>query len=140
MLLWRGKSLVLLVVDDQAGIRYLLDMVAKEEGYRVHTAQNGLEAVETAKSVRPDLIFMDVRMPVMDGLEALEKIRAILPEVAVVMMTAYGSQETSRQAYQKGALFCIDKPFDISKVKFFLQEFNWKRPDQKVKLDNVFAL
>lgn len=65
----------ILVVDDQPGVRYLLDIVIKEVGHRVHTAQNGLEAVEKVRAIRPNLVFMDVRMPLMGGLEALGKIK-----------------------------------------------------------------
>lgn len=131
--------MVLLIVDDQPGIRYLLETVAREEGFGVHTANNGLEAVEKARTTQPDLIFMDVFMPLMNGLEALGKIKAIQPKVAVVMMTAYNSSETKKLAYQKGALFCMDKPFDIGKIKLFLRQFNWKEPSPERVLNSAYA-
>lgn len=128
----RGKPLDIMIVDDQAGVRYLLDILVKEVGHRSHTAQNGLEAIEKAQNIRPDLIFMDVRMPVMGGLEALGKIKDMIPETDVIMMTAYGSEETISQAMQKGALCCIAKPFDVDNMKELLRKFGWKRANSKI--------
>lgn len=128
----RREPLDILIVDDQAGVRYLLDIVVREAGHRAHTAQNGLEAIEMARSIRPNLIFMDVRMPLMGGLEALGKIKAITPETDVIIMTAYGSEETVSQAMQKGALCCIAKPFDVDEIKELLVEFKWKRANSRV--------
>lgn len=113
----------ILVVDDQPGVRYLLDIVVKELGHDVYTAQNGLEAVELARSKRFDIIFMDVRMPLMGGLEALTRIKAISPRTDVVIMTAYGSDDTIESANKNGALCCIAKPFDVEDIKNFLDDY-----------------
>ncbi|HHW45128.1 response regulator [Desulfofundulus thermobenzoicus] len=123
----RRDCLDVLVVDDQPGVRYLLDILVKEAGHRVHTAENGLEAIEKVRQIRPHLIFMDVRMPLMGGLEALGRIKRIVPEAEVIIMTAYISDETVNQALQKGALCCMAKPFDIEKVKNLLRDFAWQR-------------
>ncbi len=123
----RQEPLDILIVDDQAGVRYLLEIVVKEAGHRVYTAQNGLEAVTQAISSRPDLIFMDVRMPLMGGVEALVKIKSMAPDIDVVIMTAYSSEETVTKAMQKGALCCIVKPFDVGEIKKLLAEYQWKR-------------
>lgn len=133
------EPLNVLIVDDQAGVRYLLDIVAREAGYRSHTAQNGLEAIEVARSIRPDLVFMDVRMPLMGGLEALGIIKAMTPETEVIIMSAYGSDETVAQAMQKGALCCIAKPFDVDEIKELLVEFRWKRANVKVTMAGGFV-
>lgn len=124
----RREPLDVLIVDDQAGVRYLLEIIVQDSGHRAHTASNGLEAVDLARSIRPDLIFMDVRMPLMGGLEALEKIKALAPETNVVIMTAFSSEETVSQAMQKGALTCIVKPFDVDELKDFLKEFDRNCP------------
>ncbi|MCG8401639.1 MAG: response regulator [Firmicutes bacterium] len=121
-----------MVVDDQPGVRYLLDIVINESGHKAHTAQNGLEAVEMAHSVRPDLIFMDVRMPIMGGLEALAKIKSTLPETEVIIMTAYGSDETIEEAKQLGALGCMAKPFDIEDIKNFLLDYTRKKLREEI--------
>ncbi|WP_238455584.1 response regulator [Desulfolucanica intricata] len=121
------ESISVLIVDDQSGVRYLLDIIVREEGHKVYTAENGMEAVEMVRSVHPDLVFMDVRMPVMSGLEALVKIKKMAPATQVVIMTAYGAEETVEAAMRGGALTCIAKPFDVEEIKDFLQEFCWKR-------------
>lgn len=118
-----SNCLDILVVDDQPGVRYLLDIVIKELGHRAYSAENGLEAVEKVRTLRPDLVFMDVRMPIMDGLEALGKIKKMFPDTRVVIMTAYGSEDTIYQAQKQGALRCMAKPFDVDSIKDFLDEF-----------------
>ncbi|CCO08084.1 response regulator [Desulforamulus hydrothermalis] len=117
------KTLDVLVVDDQVGVRYLLEIIALEAGHRVQSAQNGLEAIEKVRLHKPDLVFMDVRMPIMGGLEALTKITKMAPGTAVVIMTAYGAEETAAVALQKGAYLCMSKPFDLGEVKKLLQDF-----------------
>ena len=107
---------------------HLLDIVAREVGHRVCTAENGLEAIDAVRSFRPDLVFMDVRMPLMGGLEALGIIKSLAPETDVIIMTAYGSEETVSQAMQGGALCCIAKPFDVDKIKETLAGYKWKNP------------
>lgn len=119
------KKFDVLVVDDQFGIRYLLDIVIREGGHNVYTAQNGLEAVEMAQVIKPDVIFMDVRMPLMNGLDALKKIKQMLPEVKVFMMTAYGSEDVIDQALEYGASRCLIKPFDVEDILEILKELTW---------------
>lgn len=121
-----SEPLKILIVDDQPGVRYLLDIVIREAGHQVYTAKNGLEALEIAQSCHPDVIFMDVRMPLMGGLEALGKIKALIPETEVIIMTAYGSEETVTRAMVGGALCCIAKPFDVEKIKELLEDLEWR--------------
>ncbi len=119
-------SMNVLVVDDQPGVRFLLDIIIRESGHRVLIAENGLEALEIVRSTKPDLVFMDVRMPLMGGVEALGKIKMISPETEVVLMTAYVSDETVEMAMRKGAMCCIAKPFDVDEIKTFLSDFYWR--------------
>ena len=111
-----------MVADDHQGIRLLLSTIMEEMGYKVSLAKNGIEAVEAVKNNRPNLVFMDVRMPVMNGLQALGEIKAISPETKVVIITAYISNEVISEAMEKGALFCKSKPLDIDEIKVFLEE------------------
>lgn len=120
------KKLNVLVVDDQPGVRYLLDVIIKDQGHQVRLAKNGLEALEAVKASRPDLIFMDVRMPHMDGIEALGRIKRMSPETQIILMTAYVSDEMVQIALNKGALCCFNKPFDVEVIKKFIGEFSWK--------------
>ncbi|AEG14159.1 response regulator receiver protein [Desulfofundulus kuznetsovii DSM 6115] len=123
----RKETLDVLIVDDQPGVRYLLDILIREFGHRVHTAENGLVAIEKVRQIHPDVIFMDVRMPLMDGLEALRRIRRIAPDTIVIIMTAYISEQTKEQALKNGALCCMSKPFDIEKVKALIQDLTWNQ-------------
>lgn len=126
------EILDILVVDDQPGVRYLLDIVINESGHKAYTAQNGMEAVDMVRCIRPDLIFMDVRMPIMGGLEALAKIKPISPKTGVIIMTAYGSDETIEEAKKLGALGCMAKPFDINDIKDFIQDYARKHLRQDI--------
>jgi len=122
-----GEQLDVLIVDDQAGVRFLLEIVVREAGHRVHTAQNGFEAIEFARVRRPNLIFMDVRMPLIGGLEALGEIKATNPLIQIIIMTAYGSEKTVSEALKKGAYCCIAKPFDVNEIKELLDKFVYWR-------------
>jgi two-component system, response regulator, stage 0 sporulation protein F len=117
------EKLKVLIVDDQAGVRFLLDIVVRESGHNTYMAKNGMEAIEMACSIKPDLIFMDVRMPLIGGLEALGKIKAAQPEIQVIIMTAYGSEQTVSEAKSKGAWCYIAKPFDVEEIKELLSKF-----------------
>ncbi|MCL5290123.1 MAG: response regulator [Eubacteriales bacterium] len=121
------QPLKILVVDDQVGVRSLFEILIREEGDEAYIAQNGMEAVELACQVIPDLVFMDVKMPLMGGIEALERIKEVLPETDVVIMTSYGAEETLTRAMQKGALCFLAKPFDIGEIKEFIRRYRWKR-------------
>lgn len=118
-----NNALNVLIVDDQAGVRYLLEILVKESGHKAYTAQNGVEALEKVLAIKPDLIFMDVRMPIMGGLEALGKIKKISPRTEVIMMTAYSADDTATLALKKGAIRCMRKPFDVEEIKNLLEEF-----------------
>lgn len=131
------KELDVLVVDDQPGVRYLLDVIITEEGHRVRLARNGYEAVEAVKAAKPDLVIMDVRMPQMGGIEALGKIKIISPETEVVLMTAYVSDETVQMALKKGALCCFTKPFDVDGIKSFIINFSVRLSGKRRKMPAV---
>lgn len=103
----------ILVVDDQLGVRSLLKTAFAEQGYSVETAANGEEGVKKANAFCPRLVIMDIKMPVKDGITALYEIKAQLPEILVIMMTAYGEVETFEQIKKGGAKEYLLKPFDI---------------------------
>ena len=108
----RNKGTVL-VVDDQSGIRQLLSEVLAEEGYHVLTADNGCSGVQLARQSNPSVILMDMKMPGMDGLEALREVALQGQGDRVILMTAYGELDMIDQAKAGGASACITKPFDI---------------------------
>jgi len=116
------QHLNILIVDDQPGVRYLLDAIVKEDGHNAYMASNGQEAVEIVKRIKPDLVFMDIRMPVMDGAKALEKINELGLKIKVVIMTAFTERDVIEKAYKKGVIKCILKPFDIEDIRKVIKE------------------
>jgi thiamine-phosphate pyrophosphorylase len=116
----------ILVVDDQQNICHLLEMVIKDMGHTVITAHDGIEAIEKVSQVKPELMFMDIRMPRLGGIEALEKVKEISKKTNVVMMSAYFSEEIISEVKQKGAYFCLAKPFDMEVIKTIIQELQEK--------------
>lgn len=104
---------VVLVIDDQPGIRRLLIEVLSEEGYSVVEAANGYDGLQKAKDFHPAVILMDMKMPGMDGIETLREMKRLGIGDKVVMMTAYGELDLVTEAKEIGAADYITKPFDI---------------------------
>ena len=100
----------ILVVDDEMGPRESLRMILKPR-HDIATADSGEAALRTLKSFHPDLIFMDIKMPQMDGIELLRRIKGIDPSIEVVMITAYASLDTVKNALTHGAFEYLIKPF-----------------------------
>jgi DNA-binding response OmpR family regulator len=111
-------SAKVLIVDDDPGIRMLLSKFLQREGFETIMAQNGLEGVETAKKLQPDLIIMDVVMPQMDGLTAARLIKFYKPlsEVPILFLTAKDADKEIELAQEVRAEVYITKPFDVRQV------------------------
>jgi len=107
----------ILVVDDQTGVRRLLFEVFNEEGYEVEIAVNGQEALDKIKTVMPDLILLDMKMPGMNGLETLHEMKKTNDSIPVIMMTAYGELEIVAEATKLGIKEYVTKPFDINELR-----------------------
>jgi two-component system chemotaxis response regulator CheY len=106
-----------MVVDDAGFIRLMLSDMLKSEGYDVvAAASNGLEAIQYYKQFHPDLVTMDITMPDMDGIEALEEIIKINPNAKVIMCSAMGQQKLVIDAVRVGAKDFIVKPFQKERV------------------------
>jgi two-component system response regulator PilR (NtrC family) len=107
----------LLIVDDEPGIRQVLTLVFQRDGHKVRTAENGRLALGALHQEPADLILSDVRMPDMNGIELLRAAREALPDVAVIMMTAFATVDTAREAFKLGADDFVQKPFDVDELK-----------------------
>jgi two-component system nitrogen regulation response regulator GlnG len=110
------KLPTILIIDDDPEIRYSLGRVLSSRAYQVIEAPNGEQGIAIVKKSSPDLIYLDVRMSGMSGIEALQHIRSINPKQMVVLMTAFGTAQTAIEAMKYGAFDYIMKPFDPQKV------------------------
>ncbi|MBQ4901281.1 response regulator [Paenibacillus sp. Marseille-P2973] len=107
----------ILVVDDAAFMRLMLKNILSKQGYEiVGEAENGLEAVEKYKTLSPDLVTMDITMPVMEGVEAVRLIKQLDPNAKIIMCSAMGQQSMVVQSLQAGARDFIVKPFQEERV------------------------
>lgn len=105
-----------LVIDDEKDIRTALTGILEDEGYQVITAASGAEGIECACQELPDLILLDIWMPGMDGLEVLERLKEMLPQVTIIMISGHGTIETAVRATKLGAFDFIEKPLSLEKV------------------------
>jgi len=106
----------ILIADDEDSLRWVLEKGLRGVGYDVTSVKDGEEAVRVFEAQPFDLVFLDVRMPGLDGLTALERIRDLRPDVYVIVMTAHGSMDTAIKAMQRGAYDYLNKPFDLDEV------------------------
>src|SRR5215204_3618278 len=107
----------ILIVDDDRSIATAFERFLKHEGHACTIASNAADAVDLIERHDPDLVMMDIRMPGLDGLQALQQLRARFPDLYVVMMTAYGTSQTSIDAIRGGAFEYLTKPLDLNVLR-----------------------
>ncbi|MBK6619764.1 MAG: sigma-54-dependent Fis family transcriptional regulator [Saprospirales bacterium] len=105
-----------LIVDDEASIRKAFRNILEFESYQVDEAADGLEALAKVKQWKPDLLIMDIKMPKMDGMETLEKLRTLSPDTPVIMISGHANIDTAVESVRKGAFDFISKPPDLNRV------------------------
>jgi CheY-like chemotaxis protein len=105
------KMTKILVADDQASVRMLLQEVFKQSGFTVETAVDGQQAIDKAAEFLPDIILMDMQMPRIDGMEASQAILSANPHQVIALMTAH--EDLEEQILALGIRQCIKKPFDV---------------------------
>jgi DNA-binding NtrC family response regulator len=107
----------ILIVDDEKNIRLTLSQALETLGAEIDTAANGEEALTKLKEKEFGLILLDIRMPGMDGMEVLHRVREIRPDIRVIMITAYGTVESAVEAMKLGAVDFLQKPFDPEEIR-----------------------
>jgi response regulator RpfG family c-di-GMP phosphodiesterase len=123
-----------LVVDDEQAIRDILADFLSMEGYQVHTAENGSVALQELERAHYDLILSDMKMPVMGGLELLERIQETRYDAAMVLMTGFGTVESAIHAMKRGALDYVLKPFKVEEVMHIVQR---GIDQQRLRVENM---
>ena len=120
-----GKKIRVLIADDQTilaeGIKSVLETDAGLETAGI--ACDGADALEKCRVWRPDVVLMDIRMPVMDGIQATEKIRTISLSVPIIAVTAYAFYTEQQQAIQAGCNAVISKPYSLEKLKETIESY-----------------
>ncbi|MBT2713516.1 sporulation initiation phosphotransferase Spo0F [Pseudomonas sp. ISL-88] len=113
----------ILIVDDQYGIRILLNEVFNKEGYQTFQAANGIQALDIVTKERPDLVLLDMKIPGMDGIEILRRMKMIDDSIRVIIMTAYGELDMIQESKELGALTHFAKPFDIDEIRDAVKKY-----------------
>jgi two-component system chemotaxis response regulator CheY len=112
-----------LLVDDESHIRKYVGLILKQLGSpTLHEASNGAEAIEAYSRVNPDLVLLDVNMPIMDGIETLQKLKEIDPDCIVIMLTSLANRQTVDQAIELGAANYIRKDTSRDEIAKSLAE------------------
>ncbi len=124
----------ILIIDDEEAIRLLLSTIVRQFGYEAVTAENGADGVEKAAKNRFFAVITDLKMPVMDGLEVLERLRKMDPSLPVIIITAHGTVETAVESMKLGATDFIIKPFSPTQIEVILDKI---RRQAEIENENV---
>lgn len=106
----------ILVIDDERSIRNSMKDILQYEGYEVVLAENGMEGLVSVKPEKPDVVFCDIKMPKMEGIEVLERIKEFSADTPVIMISGHGTIDTAIEAIRKGAYDFIEKPLDLNRI------------------------
>ncbi len=102
-----------LVVDDESDVRELLRKFLTRRGYEVDTASDGMAAIEAIRENPPDIVLLDIRLPKIDGLSVLRRLRDDADDVAIITMSGIADEDTARESLELGAADFITKPFNL---------------------------
>lgn len=112
----------ILIVDDEDAVCFSLISILELEHYEARSANSGKHAIEVIKNNNFDIAFFDIRLPDMNGVELLKRVREFNSNLIVIMMTAYASNNLIQEALQKGAIRCLRKPFKLPEVLALVKE------------------
>jgi len=131
------KDYNILVIDDEAAQRDVLTGYLKKKGYKIFSASSGKEGIETARTNSVDIILSDFKMPDLNGIEVLENVKKLNPEISFVIVTAYGTVENAVKAMRLGAFDYISKPVDLDELDLMIERIiehkNLKSENQLLK-------
>ncbi|MCD6378974.1 sigma-54-dependent Fis family transcriptional regulator [bacterium] len=113
---------VVLLVDDESTIRLFLEKTLKDDGYETFTAADGEEALRIVEKELPDLVLLDLKLPGINGLEVLDRVKKDYPEICIIMLTAFGDIETAVLAMKKGAFDFVSKPVNLEQLLLVVEK------------------
>jgi two-component system response regulator HydG len=133
------KSALILIVDDDLSTCETLMDVLEEKGYRIARASSGKEAIKMVREAKFDIVFIDVKMPVMNGLEVYLTLKKIRPDIKAIMMTGYRQemQGLVEEAIKSNAYTCLYKPFNVEKVLKLLGEILARKTKTEINQTEV---
>ncbi len=111
-----------LIIDDEQPTLFMFNLFLDAYGYKVITAENAAAGIELFKKERPSIVFTDIKMPGMDGLDALKMLKSIDPAVQVIVMTGHGDQDLMKQAMELKATAFLNKPIARSALEKVLEK------------------
>jgi len=129
------EQATILVVDDEAVVREVLVGFLTSLGYTVHEAENGEHGVRMATERRYDIVFTDIKMPGISGVQVLERVKAVEPTTQVIVLTGYGSVESAVECMKLGAFDYVGKPFHLEAIEVLV-----KRALERRGLQTLVAL
>jgi DNA-binding response OmpR family regulator len=112
----------ILIIEDDDEMRALLRDVIEEEGYKIDSVNNGSEAFRKLVKETFDLIITDIRMPGLTGLDILPGMRKLQPEASIIVITAFGSEEIQRKAFERGANAYLEKPIHFQNLRTLIHD------------------
>ncbi len=116
-----SEAVTILVADDELSLRLILQTVLQKAGFRVDTAENGVDALQKVREKDYEVVLLDIRMPQMDGLQCFYEIHQEQPDLPVILMTAFSSAEMAVEAMKRGAFDYIPKPFNVEEVRILVE-------------------
>ena len=126
-----GENARILIVDDDENIRKVLSTILVEEGYAIDTARNGKEAINKSNEKFYNLALIDIRLPDIQGVELLSKIRDTTPKMRKIIITGYPSLQNAVEALNRGADAYVMKPFEMEKILKTIKEQLRKQREEK---------
>jgi two-component system NtrC family response regulator len=126
-----GENARILVVDDDENIRKVLTTILEDEGYAVEAVENGKKAIEKSKRGFYNLALIDIRLPDMEGIELLTKMKDTVPKMRKIIITGYPTLQNAIEAVNRGADAYILKPFDMEKVLQTIKEQLEKQEEER---------
>ncbi|NNK85119.1 MAG: sigma-54-dependent Fis family transcriptional regulator [Desulfobacterales bacterium] len=124
----------ILFVDDDSAIRSIVDKYLSKEGYKVSLAESGVEALKLLKDSKFDIVFTDFKMPGINGIELLSRIKEYSPEIEVIIVTGHGTLESAIEAMKTGSYDYLQKPFKLDLLKIIIDRII---EEKKIKRENV---